>query len=140
MSTGSKTARLELPNEISALERLTKFVDNLAEQWNLPDSLVMKLNLALEEAFTNIVNYAFSDDLFHPISVIFSKDNGLIRIELLDDGIAYDPTGMEDPDTQLPMSERKIGGLGIFLIKQMMDSVTYKREGDKNHLIIEKQC
>ncbi len=138
MSAQSQQASLVVPNQLKELDTITRFLDDLAEQWNLPVTLIMTLNLVLEEAFTNIVLYAYPDDQLHAIDFGFSRDGNLLRVELTDDGVAYDPTVKEDPDVGLSAGEREIGGLGIFLIKQMMDTVSYHRQDEKNHLVMEK--
>jgi anti-sigma regulatory factor (Ser/Thr protein kinase) len=131
-------AHLVLQNQLAGLETITQFLDDLAMQWDLPATTTMTLNLVLEEAFTNVVQYAYADDLPHEIGLRFMKQGNTIAIELSDDGTPYDPTQKEDPDTTLSASERAIGGLGIFLIRQMMDSVHYERKDGKNHLRMEK--
>ncbi len=139
MGSQKMEKRLVLLNQLAELTTMNRFIDDLAVQWDLSDALAMTLNLVVEEAFTNIVQYAFDDDHPHEIELLVSKEDHTLRLLLQDDGIAYDPTGREDPDTGLSVEEREIGGLGVFLIKQMMDHVTYERVGDKNRLIMEKQ-
>lgn len=139
MSEQSAEAHLVLPNQLTGLETITQFLDDLAMQWNLSATTAMTLNLVLEEAFTNVVQYAYTDDLPHEIGLRFTKQENTIAIELSDDGTPYDPTQKEDPDTTLSASERAIGGLGIFLIRQMMDSVHYERKDGKNHLYMQKR-
>jgi serine/threonine-protein kinase RsbW len=75
----------------------------------------------------------------HIISIEFEKESDELKISVIDDGIAYDPTLKEDPDITLSAADRPVGGLGIYLIKQIMDKVEYKRIGEKNHLILTKR-
>lgn len=138
MDTIIKTKHLQLENEVSQLEELTAFLDLLGDEWELPPSLVMSLNLVLEEAFTNVVFYAWDDNNQHLIDLDFEKNGNLLKISLSDDGRKYNPTEKAEPDFEKPVEERSIGGLGIFLIKKIMDSVEYQRKGDRNFLIMTK--
>jgi anti-sigma regulatory factor (Ser/Thr protein kinase) len=92
----------------------------------------------LEEAFSNVIFYAFDDKDTHMIGVEFILEKDKLTIVLKDGGKPFDPTAKEDPDTTLSVEERPIGGLGIFLIKKMMDEVYYQRVSDKNHLTMVK--
>lgn len=138
MEKGEQTFKLELANQLSALSELQQQLDQLAGQWELPPAMAMQLNLALEEAFTNVVNYAFHDEEPHTIEIIFTKKGHELLITIIDEGQPYDPTAKEDPDINLPAEERNIGGLGIFLIKKVMDKVAYRRENNKNKLFLTK--
>ena len=131
--------QLVVANRLDELNTINQFLDELSEQWDIPPALTMTLHLVVEEAFTNVVQYAFADTQAHEIVLLVSKDMGLLSLVLQDDGVAYDPTARVDPDTTLAVEEREIGGLGIFLIKQMMDHVSYERVGNKNRLIMQKQ-
>lgn len=138
MEKANQTYKLELANQLAGLSKLQEKLDQLAGQWDLPPAMVMQLNLALEEAFTNVVNYAYADDEPHTIEIIFTKEGRDLLITIIDDGQPYDPTAKEDPDIRLPAEERKIGGLGIFLIKKVMDNIAYRRENNKNKLVLTK--
>ncbi|NCC45950.1 MAG: ATP-binding protein [Bacteroidia bacterium] len=129
---------LTVSNKIDELARVASFLEELGDEWNLPASLVMSLNLVLEEALTNTILYGFNDDNDHLIEISCNKGESQISFTIQDDGIEYDPTKKEDPDISLPAGERPIGGLGIFLIKKIMDSVQYKRIDNKNNLILIK--
>ena len=133
-----KRKTLKLSNKISELETIQLFLDEMAEQWNIPISHGMTLNLVLEEAFTNVVYYAFKDKIEHTIEIVFEKQGGILSISMIDDGNAYDPTQNVTPDLTLSVEERSIGGLGVHLIKSMMDEVEYERKADKNILIMRK--
>lgn len=134
-----KTEKLSLRNKLDELNTINEFLDALAESWELETAFIMSMNLVLEEAFTNIVNYAYDDDLSHTIIIDFGKLNGNFTIEITDDGKAYDPTLAAEPDIQLPAEARGIGGLGIFLIRKMMDEVQYTRTEGKNILKLKKK-
>ena len=133
-----KCQTLNVKNQIEELNRVAEYLDELGEQWELAVPLIFSLNLVLEEALTNIILYGFDDQSEHKIEVEFKKSDDQLVITISDDGIAYDPTLKEDPDLTLSVEERPIGGLGIFLIKKIMDQVVYNRNGNKNFLILTK--
>jgi serine/threonine-protein kinase RsbW len=129
---------LRLQNKLEELETISLFIDELSEIWEIPMAIAMSLNLVLEEAFTNVVNYAYDDKNLHTIEIDFEKEDNVLSIKIIDDGKAYDPTQNADPDVTLSAEERSIGGLGIFLIRKMMDEVAYERSGNKNILMMKK--
>ena len=120
------------------LETITRCVEDLMVSWDLPMSLEMTLNLVLEEAFTNVVLYAYADEEEHEIRIEFRRTDQALQLIITDDGKPYDPTARQDPDITLPAEERGIGGLGIFLIRKMMDKVVYVRDNGYNILTMEK--
>ena len=135
-----ETANLLLENKMEELDRIVAWIDQIAEQWCFKPMIVFNLNLVLEEAFSNIVNYAYSDQNRHQIELVLEQnDNDVLTVKIIDDGTPYDPTQNEDPDTTLSAEERAIGGLGIFFIKQMMDTVDYERVENKNKLSLTKK-
>lgn len=129
---------LLVSNRIDELSHVQVFIDELFGEWEMPVSLTMSINLVLEEALTNTILYGYDDDNMHTIEVTFSLQGDNLIISLVDDGHAYDPTLKEDPDITLPAEERNVGGLGIFLIKQIMDKVEYRKIGKNNCLILTK--
>ncbi len=138
MENKMQKIRLRLVNKIGELEKIHDALESLSDEWGLPPQLCMSINLGLEEAFTNIVNYAYRDDAQHIIEIDIVLEGTRIVIEITDDGQPYDPTKADDPDIDLPAADRPVGGLGIFLIRKIMDAVQYKRTGNKNQLILTK--
>ncbi len=130
--------KLRLENKISELDKIRDALEEMAAAWGLPPQVSMSVNLALEEAFTNIVNYAYDDDGRHEITLDFHMRDNELHIAIRDDGRPYDPTVQDEPDIALPATDRPIGGLGIFLIKKIMDEVRYERKDDKNQLFLKK--
>ncbi len=129
---------LRLENKISELDKIRDTLEEISASWGLPPQISMSVNLALEEAFTNIVNYAYNDKERHEITFDFLMQNNMLHIAIRDDGRPYDPTGRDEPDIALPAEDRPIGGLGIFLIKKIMDEVKYERNGETNQLFLKK--
>lgn len=129
---------LRINNQLQELARVGAFLEELGEDWKLPPSLVYSLNLAIEEAITNIIAYGYNDQAHHTIELDFIKTGDKLTISVVDDGQEFDPTQQADPDITLPAEERPIGGLGIFLIKKVMDTFEFQRKEKRNHLILTK--
>lgn len=133
------TRKLVLPNDIATIPQLNEFIDTVAEEVGLDMSLTMSLNLALEEAVVNVMDYAYPEGQRGDVDIEVTADQQWLTFVISDTGIAFDPTAKEDVDTTLSAEERPIGGLGIFLVRQLMDVIDYKREGDKNVLTLRKK-
>lgn len=132
------TETLLITNELNQLVLLEDFLGKVADEYNLNGRLLMNLKLAMEEAVTNIILYAYPGEKNKDISISLSYNDKELRIVITDSGIAFDPMNKPDPDLSLPPDERPIGGLGIYLVKQLMTDVTYHRSGDKNILTMVK--
>ena len=134
-----KTRRLVLPNDIETIPQLNEFIDSVAEEVGLDMSLTMSLNLAIEEAVVNVMEYAYPEGQQGDVEIEVTADQQWMTFVITDTGIAFDPTKKEDADTTLSAEERPIGGLGIFMVRQLMDVIDYKREGNKNVLTLQKK-
>ncbi|MBE6346989.1 MAG: HAMP domain-containing protein [Lentimicrobiaceae bacterium] len=134
-STGL-SKKLVMRNNIADIALMAEFIENLCEENQLPMDATFNLNLAIEEAVSNVMKYAYPSNEEHEILLTVNKENNNIIFELSDTGKAFDPTKMKDADVTLSAEERPIGGLGIFLIRKIMKSVEYKREGERNVLIM----
>jgi anti-sigma regulatory factor (Ser/Thr protein kinase) len=97
-----------------------------------------QIGIVIDEVFANISAYAYNPTVGE-VTVRIRANNEDITIEFEDSGLPYNPLTNEDPDITLSAEEREIGGLGIFMVKNIMDSVRYKRDGSKNILTIKKQ-
>jgi anti-sigma regulatory factor (Ser/Thr protein kinase) len=111
-------------------------VTEFAEQHDLAPELVYRVNLVLEEIITNVISYGYEDSSEHEISVRLSWKDPRIEIEIKDDGRPFNPLEAPPPDMGKPLVERQIGGLGIHLVRKMMDESEYRRESDKNFLVL----
>lgn len=132
--------KLIINNKVEEMAQLEPFIEQVSDAFGVAPDVVFQLNLALDEALANSVNYAYGADGNGEIVLEASKDDENIVFRLIDSGSPFDPTGEgEDVDTTSSAEERPIGGLGIFLIKQMMDEVSYERNGDENILIMKKK-
>lgn len=127
---------ITLPNDIAAVPQLTNFVDNVCSRLNIDGSTVMQMNLALEEAVVNVMNYAYPKGSKGDVDIRALCDGAQMKFVLIDSGTPFDPTKHQTPDVQLSADERAIGGLGIFLVTQIMDNVSYERRNEKNILTL----
>ena len=131
--------KLILQNEVAEISKLANFIEELGEEFGLSPELVFNLNLVLEEAVSNVILYAYPKEEHQTISLIArKKDNQLIFV-LTDSGKEFDPTQAPDADITLSAEDRPIGGLGIFLIRQIMNTVEYQRIEGKNVLTLGKE-
>jgi sigma-B regulation protein RsbU (phosphoserine phosphatase) len=130
---------LTLPNDINTIPQLYEFIEGIGEELNLDMSLTMGLNLALEEAVVNVMEYAYPVDVQGDVTIeAIANETHLVFI-LSDSGTPFDPTKKEKVDTTLSAEERSIGGLGIHLVREIMDSVDYEYCDNKNILTLSKK-
>lgn len=125
---------LHLHNDINEVPLLTEWIDQVVETFNLPMTASFNLNLALEEAVVNVMNYAYPGLTEQPITLTAEKGDAQVTFQLIDSGTPFDPTATEAPDITLSVEDRPIGGLGIFLVNQIMSSVAYRYEDQSNIL------
>ncbi|MBR2360131.1 MAG: ATP-binding protein [Bacteroidaceae bacterium] len=130
---------LILKNDIAEISRLAEFVENLGEEFMLTPDLVFNLNLVLEEAVSNVILYAYPKEEHEIITLSARKDDNMLIFVLTDSGKEFDPTQIPDADVTLSAEEREIGGLGIFLIRQIMNTVEYQRIEGRNVLTLGKE-
>lgn len=130
---------LTLRNELTELEKLVPFIEQLSDELALPHELAFNLNLVLEEAISNIILYAYPGQMGKEISVQALSNGRSLILTLTDTGVPFDPTQVEDADITLSVEERPIGGLGIFLIKNIMNEVEYQRIEGKNIFTLKKE-
>lgn len=138
MEKKSENRIFRVDNKIEELARVAVFLEELGEEWGFSTPFVLSLNLVLEEALTNIILYGLDQNSKQYIDINFNKTDEVLIVTIIDDGSEYDPTLKADPDITLPAEERPIGGLGIFLIKKIMDNVQYQRKENRNYLILTK--
>ncbi|NMC33470.1 MAG: ATP-binding protein [Veillonellaceae bacterium] len=118
---------------LDTLPAIVGFVSEHAAAMGVHPKRVMHLELAVEEAAVNICSYAYE---IPPgaVTVRITPEPGVVRIELIDNGVPFDPLSMDAPDIKSELENREVGGLGIFLIRRMLDEVHYSRSGDQNIL------
>ena len=128
-----------LANDIAEISRLAQVVDEVGEEFSLTPDVIFNLNLVLEEAVANVINYAYPKEEHESIYLSAKLQEGSIVFVLTDTGKEFDPTMAPEADITLSAEDRPIGGLGIFLIRQIMNEVKYERIEGKNVLTLGKK-
>lgn len=125
--------------KMDRLDDVLSFIRESALRYNIEEASINKLVLASEEAIVNVFKYAYPDDTGE-LTVKCEKleEQQGFSIVLIDSGIEFDPTKMEEPDVDLPVEDRDVGGLGIFMINNIMDEMEYKRKDGQNILVLKK--
>ena len=123
---------------MEGLDDMMAFVDGHIEEYGCSPRVQTQIDVAVEEVFVNIASYAYTPDT-GPATVRLEINDEVIIITFIDSGTPYDPLSKPDPDVTLPAEDRPIGGLGIFLVKKNMDSVSYNYENGKNVLQLQKR-
>ena len=134
----SAISEFRLRNQLPELRRLGDMVQTFAQSNQLPPPVVQALDLSLAEWVTNVISHAHQDAAEHWIDVRLSVANGAVRVEVRDDGLEFNPLLHPPADTTTPLEERNIGGLGILMMRKLMDSVEYRREGTRNVVTMTK--
>lgn len=125
---------------IENLEAVTAFVDSELEAYNCPPKAEIQINIAIDELFSNIAFYAYHPETGEAtVRVEVIEEPLAVEISFIDNGMPYDPLTNEDPDVTSPAEERKIGGLGIYIVKKSMDEISYEYRDGKNILKIKKK-
>ncbi len=134
-----KSASFRLKNAISEIGRLKDFGLSFAKASNLAGEFIADVNLALEEIASNIILYGYADKFEHWISVNLSLNSDGLIVEIIDDAGPFNPLEYPPPDISKPLEDRGIGGLGIHIVRNVMQDLEYRREQDKNILIMKKK-
>lgn len=129
---------LKLKNQVGELERVNQFVDNIADELGLDMELKMNLNLVLEEMVSNVIFYAYPEGKAADIELVAESDGSKLTFVLSDRGKAFDPTLKADADPDVNPAEREIGGMGIYIVKNIMNEVSYQRLEGQNLLTMTK--
>ena len=131
---------LELEARAENLPKVLAFVDGELEQRDCPMKTQMQIDIAVEELFVNIANYAYHPEIgWASVMVEVLDDPRSVSVTFMDSGEPYDPLAKADPDTTLSAEERQIGGLGIYMVKKSMDEIAYEYKDGQNILTIKKR-
>lgn len=131
--------KIVLPAKRDSWERVYEFLEETLDRLNCSEKAKIQVLVAAEEIYVNIAQYAYQgEEGVVCVEVEKSEDAGQIKITFTDSGIQYNPLRRENPDITLSAEERQIGGLGIYMVRKMMDDVKYRYEDGKNILTISK--
>lgn len=133
------TETLTIKNDIHEVKRLSNFLKSVIEKLDIDTSLARQLRLGVEEAVVNVIDYAYPPGTQGDITINMMCDGQTLRFQIIDEGVAFDPTAKQKADTTLSAEERQIGGLGILLVRELMDSINYDRTDGKNVLTLIKK-
>ena len=129
---------LKFKNEEQELSRVAGFMEEVCDELQLDPHLAMKLQLAIEEMVVNVMSYAYPKGSFADISLTVEADGKELTLVLSDSGVPFDPTAKDDPDLDVDPMDREQGGMGILIVKNIMNEVSYQRLGDTNQLTMKK--
>jgi anti-sigma regulatory factor (Ser/Thr protein kinase) len=132
----SNRAKIILPAKLENLKFMIKFIQEGAERQGFDKKESNQIQTASEEALVNIINYAYPDKEGNIEINYDASDNKRSVIEIIDCGIPFDPLTLPKPDINASIEDRKIGGLGIYMMRKIMDEVNYKRKQGKNILTL----
>ena len=130
---------INVKNDFNDFLKITEFLKEFGEINSIDPKTIFQINLSLEEIFNNILLYGYAKDKSIKISFKFELRQNSLLVVVEDDAPEFDPLEIPEPDTTSSLKNRKVGGLGIFLVRSLMDRITYKREKNKNVLRIEKK-
>jgi len=137
MHEGSITVRL--PVDLREIERLNRIVRQFGDLHEIPSRTLYAVNLALDEVVTNIVRHGFDDPAGQLLEAHILAEKGELTTVVTDPGRRFDPMDVPPPDLTAPLAERSLGGLGVHLVRNLMDRVEYRRENEKNVLTLHKR-
>ena len=139
MDTIGIDSKLAIQFDFHELERISKWLNETGKILNLPDSLVGDLDLCTHEAVANIISYAEEHARHHPIEISLATENDSVILRIQDRGQAFNPLEMPPPEQAKNLKEAKVGGMGIHLIRSLMDECSYERQNESNVLVL-KAC
>lgn len=131
IETTIRNRREEFPRVVDA-------VDRFAAEHRLSDDVVGDMQVALDEVLTNIVEYGYTDDADHEIRIRLRVIENVLEATIEDDGVPFNLLESPAPDVTAPLSERRVGGLGIHFVKNLMNEISYDRAGGRNRLVLRK--
>jgi serine/threonine-protein kinase RsbW len=134
-----KTVELRIGNKIAEMKKVAESVNKFGVDHALPKSILNDLNVALDEILNNTINYGYVDDERHEIVVSLSLLRGELVAEVRDDGVPFNPLGAPTPDLSGGRHERGLGGIGVHLVRSLMDEIEYVRSDGSNRLRMKKR-
>lgn len=130
---------IRLKNQLPEIARLAELVERFGAQHGLAGSLLLNVNLCLDELITNTISYGYDDQEEHIIALQVALDNGALKAVVEDDARAFNPLAVGLPDLEAPVDERAVGGLGVHFVRTLMDDVRYQRTASGNRIELTKR-
>jgi serine/threonine-protein kinase RsbW len=135
---GHEQIRIVLRNDLSEISKLHRELGNFGQKCCLSPKTLFELNLILEEVLANVIAYAYGDNQQHEIMVQADLSDGELVIAVEDDGRPFNPLQVPPPDLERPLAQRKVGGLGLHLVRELTSSIEYDRKDGKNRLVMKQ--
>src|SRR5262249_25524709 len=132
------TRIIEVGDDLSEIGRVQEELSSLWQSRGLPPDMEPSVSLGLEEVLSNVLRHSAAVGRSHEIRVIFRVDDIAFEFEVSDSAAPYNPLSRPDPDINLPLEQRRAGGLGVFLVKRLADDVQYERDDERNRLRFRK--
>lgn len=131
--------KISLANDLDEIAMVGARLDEFCESHDVPPQVAYAVNVSVDELLNNTISYGYSDDGRHTIELSARVDDGAVVVEIVDDGQEFEASGVPEPDTDAALEDRAVGGLGLFIVHQMMDSVEFRREDGRNVVTIAKK-
>jgi serine/threonine-protein kinase RsbW len=132
----SERLSLRIANDIKEIDRMGAELARWCQRVTLPAEVEYQIDLVLDEIVSNVIRHGLKDDKEHTIEIKVCREEHDLILEVEDDGIPFNPLDNPAPDITLPIAERRIGGLGILLVREFMDSLAYERREGKNYMFM----
>ncbi len=130
------TVRIE--NDLSEIAKVDEKLDDFAEQFGVPPAIAATFHIIFDDLLNNVISYGFNDEQRHFIDISLGLTASSLIVSIADDGVPFNPLAETAPDTTLSIEDRPIGGLGIHIVVNMVDDISYQRTADKNVLTLTK--
>jgi sigma-B regulation protein RsbU (phosphoserine phosphatase) len=128
--------RIVIKNQLPEIAAVNEKFEAFAEEFDIPRSVAMKFNVVFDEVLSNVISYAYRDDEEHNIEIRMERVGKRLTVAITDDGVPFNPLNVATPRTDLALEDREVGGLGIHLVRNLVDDVSYQRRIDKNVLTL----
>lgn len=136
MGMGHEQIRIVLRNDLSEIAKVERELESFGKKCSFSSKTLFELNLILEEVLANVIAYAYEDNQPHEIMVQADLRDDELVIEVEDDGRSFNPLQIPPPDLERPLAQRKIGGLGLHLVRELTSRVEYHRKDGKNRFVM----
>ncbi len=136
----SESLDISCTNDLQELAFVAERIDEFCEAHDIGSEIAFAVNLSIDELLTNTISYGYADDEPHQIDISVRLDSSDMIIEIADDGLPFELSSVAKPNTDADLEDRPVGGLGVFLVYEMMDSVEYRRNEDRNVVTLIKKA
>ena len=131
-------ATVRIENDLSEIAKVDEKLDDFAEQFGVPPAVTAAFHIIFDDLLNNVISYGFNDEQRHFIDIRLELTANNLTVSIADDGVPFNPLAESAPDTTLSIEDRPIGGMGIHLVINMVDNISYQRTADKNVLTLTK--